>query len=150
MTDLDKEDLEAFSTENGGMNYDNELLVRLSSLTKGRLLDRRVEIRKDILLASINTYDIGSSFDVKEVISKIRDKIKCILSEQDTITILDSLSDDGILESLGNLRFKLIRKIDLPDYGVVIQPVWDEFFECFLKKQYPRYDPHLHKMPRSF
>lgn len=122
---------------------DTELLIRLSAITKGQLLERRKDIRKSLVLAAINNYAINEIFDLDEVDSQIEKLTKCKLIHEDIISVLNELENEGFIDHLGELHYKVKTELNIPDIEQIIQPVWREF-QTFVKARNSKYDPIIH------
>lgn len=122
---------------------DIELLIRLSAITKGELLERRKDIRKSLVLAAIDNYDINNIFDASEVDSQIEQLTKCKLIPEDIISVLNELEYEGSIEHIGELHYKIKTKPNIPNIEQIIQPVWKEF-QTFIKTRYSKYDQIVH------
>jgi len=130
------------------VEYNTDLLVRLSTLTKGSLLERRKEIHKSLVYATLSTYQLESEFEVKDLSADIKNITKCELDDEDVISILYQFESDGFVQHTGNLNYKTVKNVELPDFQHITQPVWDEFLP-FLRKQYGDYDPFIDKDARG-
>lgn len=128
--------------------YSTNLLVRLSALTKGPLLERRKEIRRSFVYAALSTYQIGSEFEVSDLSTNIKSITKCELGDENIIPILNQLKDEGVVQHVGGLKYKIEKNVELPESQQTTQPVWEEFLP-FLKKQYTDYDLYIDKDARS-
>lgn len=103
MKNRDYEEDNTITRENDPYN----ILVRLSVLTKGPLLERRKEIRKSFVLSALSLYRPESEFDVKDLKISIKKITKCELNDEDIISILNFLQKDACVEFIGGLKFKL-------------------------------------------
>lgn len=124
---------------------DKGILIKLSKLTKGKILDRRRDIRKNILLTTLGQYNINEIFCVQDLSIKIYSLTKCIFENELILTILSSFEDEGLVENIGELTYRIIGKIDIPDIIESINPVWNEFLQEYILNKKINYDPHLHK-----
>lgn len=113
--------------------YTTDILVRLSVITKGPLLERRREIRKSLVLASLSIYPPESEFEVKELSASIKGITKCELDDENIISILDNLKTDAIVQHLGGLKYRLKNKVELPEFRNLTQPAWGRFSNFFEK-----------------
>ncbi|PKL70173.1 MAG: hypothetical protein CVV30_02070 [Methanomicrobiales archaeon HGW-Methanomicrobiales-1] len=127
---------------------DNELIVRLSIITQGNLVEQRREIRKSLVLAGLNEFEINTKITLKDISQKIEAITKCILNDADIVSILEELIKEKILEDLGNTQYKITIKKTIPDFSELTQPIWLDF-QKFLIARYPSYDLHLHKELRN-
>ncbi len=139
--------------ENNNIMYEDDapntdILVRLSVLTKGPLLERRKDIRKSFVLASLSIYRPESEFELKNLSNNIKNITKCELNDEYLITILDILEIENIVQHIDGLKYKLKKKVDLPEFNSLTQLAWEEFL-TFLKKQYKDYDPYIDKDARK-
>jgi len=128
--------------------YGSDILVRLSTITKGPLLERRKEIRRSFVYAALSAYQIGSEFEVNDLSTNIKSITKCELGDENIISILNQLKDEGVVQHVGGLKYKIEKNVELPESQQITQPVWDEFLP-FLKKQYTDYDRYIDKDARS-
>ncbi len=124
-------------------SIDSELLVRLSAITKGELLERRKDIRRSLVLAALDNYNINEIVNSEELTIQIKQITKCKLIPEDIITVLNELENNGTIEHLGQLKYKLKIKPSIPNFEQIVQPVWNEF-QVFLKDFISEYDPELH------
>jgi hypothetical protein len=127
---------------------DRELIIRLSIITHGNLVEQRREIRKGLVLAGLHEFDEGSKISLKEISTKIENITKCILSDAEISVILEDLIKENIIEDLGHTQFKIITKTKIPDFSELTQPIWIDF-QKFLVKRYSSYDLHLHQKLRG-
>lgn len=125
-----------------------DMLVRLSVLTKGPLLERRKDIRKSFVLASLSTYRPESEFEVKDLSNNIKDITKCEMDNENIISILNILEIENIVQHLDGLKYKLTKEVQLPEFKSLTQPAWEEFLNI-LKKKYVDYDPYIDKDARN-
>jgi len=125
-----------------------DILVRLSALTKGPLLERRKEIRRSFVCAALSAYQIGLDFEVNDLSTNIKSITKCELGDENIISILNQLKSEGVVQHVGGLTYKLEKNVGLPESQQITQPVWKEFLP-FLKKQYTDYDLYIDKDARS-
>lgn len=128
--------------------YSTDILVRLSALTKGPLLERRKEIRRSFVCAALSAYQIRSEFGVNDLSTNIKSITRCDLGDENIISILNQLKSEGVVQHVGGLKYKLEKNIGLPESQQITQPVWEEFLP-FLKKQYTDYDLYIDKDARS-
>ena len=128
--------------------YNTDILVRLSALTKGPLLERRKEIRRSFVYAALSAYQIGSEFEVNDLSTNIKSITKCELGDENIISILNQLKSEGVVQHVGGLKYKLEKNVGLLESQQITQPVWGEFIP-FLKKQYTDYDLYIDKDARS-
>ncbi|MCG2735796.1 MAG: hypothetical protein L6282_05320 [Candidatus Methanoperedenaceae archaeon] len=140
MKNRDYEEDNTITRENDPYN----ILVRLSVLTKGPLLERRKEIRKSFVLSALSLYRPESEFDVKDLKISIKKITKCELNDEDIISILNYLQKDACVEFIGELKFKLKNVITLPQFNSLTGLAWEEFL-IFLKTKYADYDPYIDK-----
>jgi len=127
-------------------NFD--FLVRLSNITQGPLLERRKEIRKSFVLAALSMFSPESIFQVKDLYNNVKKITQCELDNENIISILNELESEDIVRHLSGLEYKLIKKIEIPDFQQKSQLVWDEFYD-FLKNQYKDFDPFIDKDARK-
>lgn len=127
---------------------DIKLLIRLSAITKGELLKRRRDVRKSLVLTAISEFDKGIDFKTEDVSKRIFEISKCLIKDEEIISILDDFVDEGVVEHLENINYKLIKQITLPQFEQLTQPVWEEF-QDYLHTQDPDYDPHIHKNAKN-
>src|SRR3972149_11654485 len=84
-----------------------DILVRLSVLTKGPLLERRKEIRKSFVLASLSTFKAESEFEIKDLSKSIKNITKCEIENEIIIDILNQLESEAIIQHIDGLKYKL-------------------------------------------
>ena len=135
--------MSAYLTNDKYYSKDTELLIRLSAITKGELLERRKDIRKSLVLAAIDHYKINDIFDSTEVDSQIEQLTKCKLISEDIISVLNELEYEGLIDHIGELHYKIKTKTNIPDIEHIIQPVWKEF-QTFIKNRHSEYDQVVH------
>lgn len=131
--------------EDNTITHENDpynILVRLSVLTKGPLLERRKDIRKSFVLSALSLYRPESEFYVKDIKISIKRITKCELNDEDIISILNYLQTD--VEFIGGLKYKLKNAITLPQFNSLTELAWEEF-HVFLKTKYADYDPYIDK-----
>ena len=121
---------------------DSELIVRLSRLTKGPLLERRNEINKDFVKAGLSQYNPNDSFSLKSLKDGIKTIANVNLEDEVVISILEDLSHEGSVNHISDLEYIINKKIDIPQFEDLTHDVWNEF-EGFLKKEYADYDPYI-------
>jgi adenylate kinase family enzyme len=134
------QELETIKYEEESPNAD--ILIRLSVLLKGPLLERRKEIRKSFVLASLSTFKAESEFEIKDLSKSIKNITKCEIENEILIDILNQLESEAIIQHIDGLKYKLNQKIALPDFGDLTKSVWEEFV-IYLKEQYKDYDPYI-------
>lgn len=125
-----------------------ELLVSIIPITRGKLLNIRKEVRESFVKAALSKYDIGSTILVNDISSKIKDLTKCELSNEDIVSILHKLDEDGIVKHLEGFSYQINKKITLINFEQKTKVIWDEF-EIYLKGKYPNYDPFLDKETKN-
>jgi len=125
-----------------------DILIRLSVLTKGPLLERRKEIRKSFVLASLSMYKPESEFEIKSLSTNIKTITKCELDSENIISILNYLESENIVQHIGGVKYKLKSKVELPEFSKLTQLSWEEFL-TILRKEYPDYDPYIDKDARN-
>ncbi|ABN57028.1 MULTISPECIES: hypothetical protein [Methanoculleus] len=124
---------------------DNQTLIKLSNLTRGKILDRRRDVRRNIILTTLGQYDKGEILDYQELIDKIYTLTKCHFEKEQVLAILSNLEDEDIVENIGEFTYRLITQVDIPDINDSIMPVWNEFFQEYISNRKIKYDPHIHK-----
>ncbi|MBP2030535.1 putative nucleic acid-binding protein [Methanohalophilus levihalophilus] len=122
---------------------DAELLVRLSVITKGELLERRRGIHKSLVMAALTKFSPSASFNLDELSKQIHHICKCSLEDTNIVTILEDLENENIVEHDTEFRYKLISKPDIPNFEELSNPVWASFNK-FLIDHYPQYDSFIH------
>lgn len=127
---------------------DNDLFIRLSIITQGNVIEQRREIRRSLVLAGLNEFNIGVPISLNEIALKIETITKCSLNETEIVQILGELIKDNIIDDLGSSRFKLISKKKIPDFSELTYPVWLDFQKFLIAKD-SKYDVHIHKNLRS-
>ena len=120
----------------------SELIVRLSRLTKGPILERRKEISKDFVNAGIAQYNLNDSFNIQGLKGKIKSIANVNIEDAAVISALEDLSHEGFVNHVSDLDYTINKKIDIPQFKDLIQDVWTEFIE-FLKSRYTDYDPYI-------
>ena len=128
---------------------DSELIVRLSRLTKGPLLERRNDINKDFVKAGLSQYNRNDSFDLKSLNDKIKIIANVHLEEEVVISILEGLSHEGFVNHISDLEYIISKKIDIPQFEDLTHDVWNEF-KGFLKNEYDDYDPYIDAIEDSY
>jgi len=124
---------------------DNLTLIKLSNLTKGKLLDRRRDVRKNILLTTLGQYKINDILDYQDLIDKIYILTRCRFEKEQILDILSNLEDEGIVENIGDFTYRIIDQVNIPDINDSIMPVWNEFLQEYILNRKIKYDPHIHK-----
>lgn len=135
--------MSAYLTNGQCYSKDIELLIRLSAITKGELLERRKDIRKSLVLAAIDQYKVNEIFDSNEIASHIEKLTRCKVSSEDIISVLNELEYEGLIDHTGELHYKVKTKPKIPDFEHIIQPVWREF-QAFIKNRNSKYDQVVH------
>jgi len=123
------------------------LLVRLSVLTKGPLLERRKEIRKSFVLAALSLFPIETNFQVADLSRNVKKITKCEIDNENIIVTLNELVNEKVIQHISGLEYKLIKEIEIASFQHKSQSVWEEF-SIFLKNQYKDYDPFIDKDAR--
>ena len=121
---------------------DTNLLLRISNLTKGKLYERRKDIRKSIILAVLSNFEIKSEINVSSLKDEIFRKTKLKIDETIIITELSKIEKEKIIIFKSENKIQLIKKIIVPTFSSIISPVWKEF-EKHLKETYREYDMYL-------
>ena len=124
---------------------DKQILIKLSNLTKGKILDRRREIRKNILLAALSQYQANDTFEYQGLIDDIYRLTKCRFEKEQVLPILSNLENEDVVESLGEFTYRVTRQIEIPDIKDSMLPVWNEFLQEYILNRKIRYDPHIHR-----
>lgn len=132
--------------ETYGVFEDPKILIRSIALSKGKLLKRRKEIHKSLVIAALDQYDLSSIFTVEQLSQDIITIAKCKMSSDEIISILDFLMEEDIIQHIEGLEYKLKTKVSVPGFEILSQPVWAELQEILVKKS--SYDPHIHKNAR--
>lgn len=122
---------------------DRELMVRLCIITKGELTERRKNVYKCLVIVGINNLKLNAEFDLKEISLQIKQTTKCELPVVVISSVLHDLAKENYVEIIGDSRFIVRSKPDVPDFSQLSHDVWIEFSK-YLKMQYPNFDPHLH------
>jgi len=124
-----------------------EILIRSIALTRGKIRQRRDEIRKNLVISALESIELDIEFQVNEL-EKIIEKISGLkISSEEVISILENLKNNQIIEHIGGSSYILRKKMELPKFEDLSQPVWEEF-SLILVKKCPIYDPHIHKSAR--
>lgn len=126
---------------------DNNLLIRLSVLTQGPLVEKRFEIREALVLGTLSTYGAGVQFDVEKLMTDVKAITKCTISREDVIAILEGLEEQGRISHIDHLTYFLNHAIVIPDFRTITESLWQEF-QGFLIKQFPDYDVYIDKDAR--
>lgn len=127
--------------------YDSNLLIRISLLTKGPLLARRKEIQKSLVIAGLQLYKPEDIFETNDLAANITKITRCKIDDGVIISILSELTDEKILTHIEGLKYKLNKKVEVPDLSGLLTPAWNEFL-LFLKNQYSEYDSYIDKDAR--
>ncbi len=106
-----------------------DILVRLSVLLKGPLLERRKEIRKSFVLASLSAFKAEAEFEIKDLSKSIKNITKCEIENELIIAILNQLESEAIIQHIGGLKYKLNQKITLPDFGDLTLMLFSNTYE---------------------
>ncbi len=121
---------------------DSELIVRLSRLTNGPLLERRNEINRDFVKAGLSQYNVNDSFSLKSLSDGIKKLASVHIEEEVVIAILEDLSQNGFVNHISDLDYIINKKIEIPQFEDLTYDVWKEF-EKFLKMRHADYDPYI-------
>lgn len=121
---------------------DTNLLLKISNLTKGKLYERRKDIRQSIILAVLSNFKINSEINVSSLKDEIFRKTKLKIDETIIVTELSKIEKEKIIIFKSENKFQLIKKIIVPTFSSIISPVWKEF-EKHLKETYKEYDVYL-------
>jgi hypothetical protein len=82
---------------------DSELLVRLSALTKGKLLERRKEISKALVKAGLSNMQLEDKFTPRDLSIKIHAISNVKLADEAIISILEDLQTNGYIAHVSDL-----------------------------------------------
>jgi len=129
-------------------NNEIKTLLQSISLTKGKLLERRRDIKKSLVILALDQLSENSPFTIDNIIEKIAEIGKCVISKEDIVTILDDCITKGTISHSEEYTYKLNKKIELPGIELLTESVWCEF-SARLKTKWPKYDPFLHKKSRT-
>jgi hypothetical protein len=123
---------------------DINILIRSISLTRGKFLERRREIRKTLVIAALDQFQEEDIFDIADISANIERVGKCKIDTNEIIAVVTDYQTDGVIEHIEGYKYKIRKKIDLPGFEILSEPVWKEF-SLILKKKNPNYDPYIHK-----
>jgi len=126
---------------------DINILIRSISLTRGKFLERRREIRKTLVIAALDQFKVEDIFEIADISKHIEKVGKCKIDSNEIITVLSDYQSEGIIEHIEGYKYKIRKKIDLPGFEILSEPVWKEF-SVILKTKNPNYDPYIHKNAR--
>jgi hypothetical protein len=128
----------------GWTSMDSELLVRLSALTKGKLLERRKEISKALVKAGLSNMQLGDKFTPRDLSIKIHAISNVKLADEAIISILEDLQTNGYTAHVSDLDYKILKKIEIIGFQDLTYSTYIEFKD-FLEKNYKDYDPYIDK-----
>jgi len=127
--------------------YNREILIRSIALTSGKIRQRREEIRKNLIISALELVDLDSEFKINEL-EKTIEKISGLkISTEEIVSIIGNLTDEKIVEHVDGSSYFLRKKIELPKFDELSQPVWEEF-SSILAQKCTIYDSHIHKNAR--
>ncbi len=129
---------------NMSVDIETDLLIKVSNLTKGKIYDRRKEIRKSIILAILSDYKTDAKINIKKLKNDIFNKTKLKIDENIIVDELSKISEEDFIQFISENTFQLKKKIDIQKLSNIIKPVWNEFEE-HIKKNYSEYDLYLDK-----
>ncbi|MDG6249534.1 hypothetical protein [Methanocalculus sp.] len=124
---------------------DKDILIKLSKLTKGKILDRRRDIRKNIILTTLGQFKINDTFKFQDLTEKIYYLIRCKFEKELVLPILATFEEEGLIEHIGELTYRIIDNIEIPDISESISPVWNEFLQEYIINKKIQYDRYIHK-----
>lgn len=132
------------SIEAESINKNGEILIRLSTLISDRsLIERRREIRKQLLEVAISELETYKEYDLQEISIQLKTVTKCTLSDEQILQILNELEKENIVKHLHDIKYRILSKPKILIFEERTLPVWKEF-TTFLKEEFPNYDPYLH------
>lgn len=140
------EESEEYANENYLTN--TEVLLRSILFSRGRLLDRRKDIRISLVLAGVDSFEENCEFTVSNLAKKIAHISKCTLTDREVLSLLDDEEIRGFVKHVGSLTYVKSKSVDFPGFDHLSQPVWEEFIVLLHQKD-KDYDPHIHKNARS-
>lgn len=126
-----------------------ERLISIAALTKGQILEKRMEMRKSFVLARLSELAPGAVVEPEQVRADIQKATLCSLDEGSIFSSLDTLEEEGIVKHAGDKRFRLLKRVQLAPFAKIVEPVWDEF-HSFLRRTRASYDPFLEKDARPY
>lgn len=130
------------------IDFDIDLLVRMSPLTKGPIKERRGEIKKNLVLSTLTKFPTDKIFTVEELRLALNSELKCSFTNDLIISILDELIKEEFVQHISGLNYRLLKKIELPSFGKITEEPWKEFLK-FVKANYKDYDPYLDRELRK-
>lgn len=137
--------LNRYTTKNPGKEVtklDVQLLVRISKLSKGSLLERRRGISKDFVLAGLSNYNINDQFNPRELKDKIKYIANVDIDEEVIVSNLEDLSKDEFVNHISKMTYVLNKTVDIPKFEDMTKPVWNEFIS-FLIDKYNEFDTFI-------
>jgi predicted nucleic acid-binding protein len=128
--------------------YNREILIRSIALTRGKILQRRGEIRKNLVISALDLIDLDTEFKINDLERTIETISGLKITPEEIISIIDYLTEEHIVEHVDGSSYFLKRKSELPKFEELSQPVWEEFSSILVQKS-TIYDPHIHKNART-
>jgi len=127
--------------------HNREILIRSIALTRGKIRQRREEIRKNLVISALDLIKLDNMFQIDDL-EKTIEKISGLkISTEDILSIIVQLTEKQIVEHADGSSYFLRKKIELPQFEELSQPVWEEF-SSILTQKCSIYDPHIHKNAR--
>jgi hypothetical protein len=120
----------------------NDLLLRASILTQGRVLRERTEIWRSLVLAGLSTRSLGDRFTVSDLTDSIQKLSRCALTEEVVVATLDRLVSDGALRHVEGLSYSIARPVALPSFSDLTHGAWKDFLK-YLDSTKIDFDPYL-------
>jgi len=136
-----------FNTYDEAKEKEIKTILQSIALTKGKILERRREIRKSLVIAALDNIELQQFFTISDIANKIEEIGKCKIAKEEIVAVLDDFVEEGNISHSDEYRYILNKKIELPEIEVLTQPVWVEF-STILKRNWSKYDPFLHKKVR--